>query len=72
MPATPTTRYYFVDRGNSGGFYVRFHRREGDEPLFNATPHTYDTAQEMVDRFNRQCGYVEPVDEDFREEDEED
>ncbi len=60
-----TEKYYFVDRGNSGGFYIRLHRGEGDEPLFSSTPHTYEVAQKMVDRFNQEMGYREPVDDDF-------
>lgn len=72
MPATqPTKKYYFLDRGNDGRFYIRLHRGEGDEPLFSMTPYTYEDAQRKVDRFNKEAGYREPVDDDFSEEDEE-
>lgn len=73
MPAVqPTTRYYFALRGNDGRFYIHLHKSDTDEPLMSATPYNYETAQRNVDNLNKAAGLVEPVDEEFMLEDEED
>lgn len=71
MPATPTEKYYFAQRANSGWFYVYLHKNDADE-LMSPYPYNYDEAQSVVDNFNKSAGLVAPVDDDFSEEDEED
>lgn len=72
MPATqPTEKYYFVDRGNTGGFYIHLHKSDDDEPLMSAKPYNYDEAQAEVDKLNKAAGLVAPVDDDYSEDEEE-
>ena len=68
MPATqPTEKYYFAQRGNTGGFYIHLHKSDDDEPLISATSYTYEQAQKVADNFNKAAGLVAPVDDDFIE-----
>jgi hypothetical protein len=69
-PSQPeaTERYYFAQRGNSGGFYLHFHKSDTDEPLMSSRSYNYEDAQKVVDDFNESAGLVPPVDDDYCEE----